>query len=183
MIVRINAKVEKALRDAMGHVAHAEADRIEPALAMLDGAERTEALALSIMVACYVVVDVCQSQWPDDASVQRIADGLTTVGTTAERLHLSAGEIYAYLSRSVLDAEPLEDVIPDEPMFTRLPIIVAQRAVGLYRPDKGKGWWDYLDQIESAIENAAALDTTVLPAAVMRAYLTKPEAGGQGQST
>jgi hypothetical protein len=182
MIVRINAKAEKALREAMGHVAHSEADQIEPALAMLDDAERTEALALSIMVACYVVVDVCQNQWPDDASVQRIADGLATIGTAAERLHLDTGEIYAYLSRSVLGTEPLEDVIPDEPMFTRLPIIVAQRAVGVYRPDKGKGWWDYLDQIESAIEIASALDTTVLPAAVMRAYLPKPEAEGQAQS-
>jgi hypothetical protein len=173
MITRVNAKVEKALREAMGHVAHAEADQIEPALAVLDGAERTEALGLGIMVACYVVVDACGTQWPDDANVRQIAEDLATTGTTAERLRLDAKMIYEYLSRTVLGSDSLEDVIPDEPMFTRLPVIVAQRAAVVYRP-KDKHWWEYLDQIESAIEIASALDATVLPAAVMRAYLPKP---------
>jgi hypothetical protein len=36
MIARIDPTVEKALREAMGHVAHAQADQIEPALAALD---------------------------------------------------------------------------------------------------------------------------------------------------
>ena len=34
--------------------------------------------------------------------------------------------------------------------------------------------YEYLDQIESAVEAAWALDLSVLPAAVMRAYLPKP---------
>ena len=178
MIARINPKVDKALREAMGHVAHAEADQIEPALAVLDDAERTEALALAIMIACYVMVDACGTQWPTQASVRRIAEDLATTGTTAKRLQLDAEEIYAYLSRTVLGSERLEDVIPDEPAFTRLPVIVAQRAAVGYSP-KEMDTWDYLDQIESAIEIASALDTTVLPAAVMRAYLPKPEAGNQ----
>jgi hypothetical protein len=42
--------------------------------------------------------------------------------------------------------------------------------------------WDYLDRIESAIETASALEASVLPAAVMRAYLPKPQAGGQAHS-
>jgi hypothetical protein len=178
MIARINPKVEKALREAMGHVAHAEADQIEPALAALDDRERAEALGLAVMIACYVIVDACGTQWPTQASVQRIAEDLATTGTTAKRLQLDAGEIYAYLSRTVLGPERLEDVIPDEPQFTRLPIIVAQRAAVGYSPGD-LDTWDYLDRIESAIEIASALDTTVLPAAVMRAYLTKPEAGDQ----
>jgi hypothetical protein len=177
MIARMNAKVEKALRDAMGHVAHAEPDQIEAPLADLTDAERTEALALAILIACYVVVDACGSQWPDDGDVRRFARSLATIGTTAERLKLDEGQIYAYLSRTVLGTDSIEDVIPDEPMFTRLPVIVAQRAAVVYRP-KDKHWWDYLDQIEAAIEIASALDATVLPAAVMRAYLPKPATEG-----
>jgi len=69
-------------------------------------------------------------------------------------------------------------VIPERTKAERLAIMVAQRATGVYRSDKGKDWWDYLDQIESAIEIASALDATVLPAAVMRAYLPKPKAEG-----
>jgi hypothetical protein len=52
VIARINPKVERALRDAMGHVAHAEADRIESAFVVLDDAERTEALTLSVLITC-----------------------------------------------------------------------------------------------------------------------------------
>ena len=172
MIARINAKAEKALREAMGHVAHGETDQIETPLVVLNDAERAEAFGLAVMVACYVTIDACGTQWPTDASARKIADDLATAGTTARRLHLDAGQIYRYLSRVVLGPDTIEEVVPDEPMFTRLPVIVAQRAAVVYRP-KEEHWWDYLDQIESAIEVALALDAAVLPAAVMRAYLPK----------
>jgi hypothetical protein len=172
MITRIDAKVEKALREAMGHVAHAEADQIEPSLAVLDEAERTEALGLAIMVACYAVVDACGTKWPTDASVRRIAEDLATTGTTAQQLQLDAEELNTYLSRSVLGGLAPEEVIADAVMATCMPVIVAQRAAVVYRPTD-KHWWEYLDQIESAIEVTWALDATVLPAAVMRAYLPK----------
>lgn len=173
MIARINAQAEKALREAMGHVARAELDQIEQSLAVLDETERSEAFGLAIMVACYVMIDACGTQWPTDASTRKIADGLATVGTTADRLHLDAGQIYSYLSRVVLGTETIADVVPAEPMFTRLPVIVAQRAAVVYSP-KGKSTWEYLDQIESAIEIASALEATVLPAVLMRAYLPSP---------
>jgi len=175
MITRINAKVEKALRSAMAHVAHAEADQIEPSLAILDQAERTEALGLAVMVAGYVMVDACGIHWPDDdASVRQIAEDLATSGTTARRLQLDAQEIYNYLTRSVLGGLAPEDVIPDEAQATRMAVIVAQRAAVGYSP-KEMDWWVYLDQIESAIEVAWALDASVLPAVIMRAYLPKTE--------
>jgi len=178
MIARFNAKVEKAMREAMSHVARAEADQIEPALAVLDDKERAEALRLALLVACYVMIDVCDNKWPNQASVRQIAEDVATTGTTAKQLHLDAEQIHAYLSRVVAGPERLEDVIPGEPSFTRLPLIVALQALAVYSP-KGMGIWDYLDQIESAIEIASALDAQVLPAAVMRAYLSRPEAGGQ----
>jgi hypothetical protein len=182
MIARINAKPEKALREAIGSVPHADADQIAAPLTALDDRERAEAVGLAIIITCYVAVDVSGTTWPTDTSVRRIAEDLAATGMLAKRLHLDAGKIYAYLSRTVLGPERLEDVIPDEPQFTRLPIIVAGQALAVYSP-KEVGMWDYLDRIESAIEVASALDTTVLPAAVMRAYLTKPGAGGQVQST
>jgi hypothetical protein len=176
MTTRITARVEKALRAAMAHVAHAEADQIEPALAVLDEAERTEALGLAIMIAGYVVVDACGTQWPTDASTRRIAEDLAATGSSARRLHLDAEEIYMYLSRSVVGGLAPEEVIPDKARATRLAVIVAEQATVVFSP-KEMDWWVYLDQIESAIETAMALDAAVLPAAVMRAYLPKPATG------
>ena len=177
MIARISVKAEKALRQAMAHVAHVEADQIEPSLAVLDDAERAEALGLAIMVAGYVVIDACGTQWPTDASVRRIAGDLATTGSTARQLQLDAEEIYVYLSRSVLGGLAPGDVIADEARAMGLAVTVAQRSTVVYSP-KEMDWWVYLDQIESAIEVAWALDATVLPATVMRAYLPKPVASG-----
>jgi hypothetical protein len=175
MIARINGKVERALREALGSVPRVEADQIAAPLARLDDSERAEALGLALIITCYVMVDACGSTWPVESSVRRIARALATTSTNAERLRLDPEQIYEYLSRTVLGPERLEDVIPDEPAFTRLPVIVAGEALAVYSP-KEMGKWDYLDQIESAIEVASALDATVLPAAVMRAYLPKPKA-------
>lgn len=178
MIARIDAKAEKALREALDRVAHVEEDQITAPLALLDDRERTEALSLAGLIACYVVVDACGAMWPSEANVRQVAEALATTGTTAERLHLDAEEIHAYLSRTVFGSDRLEDVIPDEPQFTRLPVVVTLQALAVYSP-KEMSIWAYLDQIESAIEVAWALDAAALPAAVMRAYMPKPEAGHQ----
>jgi hypothetical protein len=177
MIFQINAKAEKALREALTNVARAEADQITAPLLALDDTERAAALGIALMVTGYVGVHACGAQWPNDASVRQIAEDIATAGAAAKRLQLDAGQIYAYLSRAVFGPEQVEDVLPDEPEFTRLPVIVAEQALAVYCP-KNMGIWDYLDRIESAIEVASALDVSVLPAAVMRAYLPKP--GGQG---
>jgi hypothetical protein len=125
-------------------------------------------------VTCYVMVDVCGSTWPVQSSVRRIAEDLATTGTLPKRLQLDAEEVHAYLSRVVVGPERLQDVIPDEPAFTRLPVIVALQALAVFSP-KEMEVWDYLDQVESAIEIALALEAVVLPAAVMRAYMPKPK--------
>lgn len=177
MTALINTKVETALRESLASVPRAEEDQISAPFAALDDTERAEALGLVIAITCYVMVDVSDNTWPDRDGARQIAEALATTGTTAKRLRLDVEEIYAYLLRVVLGPERIEDVIPDEPQFTRLPVIVGQRALAVYHP-KTMSMWDYLDQIESAIEVASAFDAAVLPAAVMRAYLPKPEAGG-----
>jgi hypothetical protein len=176
MITRINAKVEKVLREAVGDVPRVEPDQIGAPFSKLDDDERAEAIGLAIIITCYVMVDVCGNTWPVESTVRRIAEDLATGTSTAERLHLDPEQIHAYLSRAVLRSERLEDVIPDEPAFTRLPLIVAGEALAVYAP-KEMGMWDYLDHVESAIEAASALPAYVLPAAVMFAYLPKPKAG------
>lgn len=173
----INAKVEKALREALYSVTQIDEEQVPPSLAALDESERTAAVGLAVVIAAYIIVDVAGSQWPVKSSVERFSRTVATKLSTAQRLHLDPDQIYAYMSRTALGPERLEDVIPDEPAFTRLPVIVAGEALAIYAP-KGMGMWDYLDRIEAAIETAATLDSSVLPAAVMRAYMPKPRSSG-----
>jgi hypothetical protein len=170
MIARINNKPERALREAITSVLRSEVELIPPSLAALDDEDRTEALTLASIFICYIVVDACGNLWPSKANARRIAEDLATTGAHAERVHLDPELIYAYLWRTVLGPERLEDVVPDEPTFTWLPVHVLAQALAVYSP-KEMDIWDYLDRIESAIEVASALDASVLPAAVMRAYL------------
>lgn len=178
MIAQINAKAEKALREAIHSVTHIETDQIPPSLAALGDRERAEAVGLAIIATAYVIVDVAGSQWPVKSSVERFSKTVATKSTLAQRLRLDPDEIYAYMSKTVLGPEQLEDVIPDEPAFTRLPVVVLGEALAAYAP-KGMGMWDYLDRIEAALETASALDAAVIPAAVMRGYMPKPQSSGQ----
>jgi hypothetical protein len=178
MLVRISAKVEEALRGALENVPRGKEDKITAPLDALDDTERAEALALATVVTAYVMIDVCGNQWPVAASVRRIAEDLATTGKTARRLRLDAEEIHAYLSRVVLGPDQMQDVFPGEPQFTRLPVIVAQGALSVYGPQE-IDIWDYLDQIESAIEVASALDESVVPAVVLRARQPKPQTQGE----
>jgi hypothetical protein len=179
MVARIDPRVEKAVRKAMGHAARVEEDELDSVLAGLDDAQRLEAASLGMTVAGYVIITAGEGKWPNDATVRHIAGDLATTGETARRLRLDAAEVYAYLARAALGLEPLEDVIPDGKQATRLTVIVAVLALTLYGPE-GKEWWEYLDQIEAAIEIAWALDASVLPAAVFRAHLPKAESLRKG---
>lgn len=173
MIARINPKAEKALREALFSVTRIGADEVPPSLAALDDQERMEVLGLAVIVASYVFIEACGSRWPVRTSLQRIARTVATKSTNAKRLALDPDQIYEYLSRTVFGRERLEDVIADEPAATRLPVVVAGEALAIYAPEE-MGKWDYLDVIETGIEEASALEARVLPAAVMRAYMKAP---------
>jgi hypothetical protein len=174
MIARFNATAETALRKSFTSVARLDEDPVGPAFATLDDKERVEAVGLAIMIAGYVMVDVCDSRWPNQASVRQIAEDLATTGRVARQLQLDAGQIYEYLSQTVMGDKRDTGFAPDEQSFTRLAVIVAERALVVYCP-KDMEIWAYLDQIESAIETAWALGPAALPAAVLRAYMPEPK--------
>lgn len=170
MIARIDAKTEKALREALHGVTRTGKDEVPPTLAALDEGERAAVGGLAVIVTAYVLIDACGNQWPIRSSLERIANTLATKTTQAREQGWDPDQIFAYLSRTVFGRERLEDVIPEEPTFTWLPIAVAVEALAVY--SKGySSMWDYLDRIEAGIEEAEALNERALPAAVMRAYM------------
>lgn len=170
MIARIDATADKSLREALQGVVRAGKDEIPPTLAALDEEGRAAVIALAVTVTAYVLIDACGNQWPVRSSLERIAGTLATKSTQAREQGWDPDQIHAYLARTVFGRERLESVIPDEPAFTRLPIAVAMEALAVYSA-KEESVWDYLDQIEAGIEEAAALNERVLPAVVMRAYM------------
>jgi hypothetical protein len=173
----INAKAETALREALAAVTRLELDQIEPALDVLDERELAEALGVAVLITGYVAVDSCGTDWPTQHSIRRIAKDLATTGTVSKQLKLDSEKIYQFLSRVVLGSESVDKFFkPEDPEFARFPIIVAHRATGVYCPREIE-IWDYMDQIESAIEAAWTLPSTVLTAAVLRSYLPSTKSG------
>lgn len=173
MTAQINPKTEKALRESIHELTRIEADQVPPSLAALNEKERAEVGGLAVIIASYVLIEACGNQWPVRSSVQKIAKTLATKSSDARRMQLAPEKIEAYLSGTVFGRDRLEDVIPDEPEFTRMPIVVAGEALAVY--SKGySSMWDYLDRVEAGIEAASTLDEMVLPAAVMRAYMKQP---------
>lgn len=174
MNARIDAKIEKSLREALHEAVRIGKDEVPPTLAALDEQERTAVGALALTVTAYVLVAACGSQWPLQGSLEKIAETLATKSRKAREEELDPNQIYAYLSRIVFGRERLEDVIPDEPAYTRLPIVVAMEAIAAYAPEE-MDIWDYLDVVEAGIEEAEALNERALPAAIMRAYMKPAE--------
>jgi hypothetical protein len=174
MAARIDAKTEKSLREALHGVTRTGKDEIPPTLAALDEHERTAVGALALTVTAYALIAACGNQWPVKSSRERIARTLATKTKGARAEGLDPEQIYAYLSRTVFGKERLEDVIPDEPAYTRLPIVVAMDALAVYSPGE-TGIWDYLAQIEAGIEEASGLNERAIPAAVMLAYMKPSE--------
>jgi hypothetical protein len=114
-------------------------------------------------------------QWPSEAVVRKIAHNAATAET---HLHLNEPEIYDYISRAVLGSEPIDDVFfAVETAFT-LPVLITASMLLTFCP-RDKEWWEYLDAIWNAIESAAAVDMSVLPALMLRARRT---AGGAQES-
>jgi hypothetical protein len=70
-------------------------------------------------------------------------------------------------------------VFPDIAVSTALPILATASILVSLRPKnlREKHWWDYLDVIEGASEQATTLDPAVLPALMFRvrgAQMRKP---------
>lgn len=167
------------MRKALAAVAGAEIDQIDPALGALDERERGEALGVAVLVTGYVAVDSCGTDWPTQHSIRRIAEDLAATGTVSRKLRLDPERIAGYLSRVVLGREFLDEFFePGDPDFVRFPVIVANRATGVNCP-RDIEIWDYMDQIESAIEAAGRLQAAGLTAAALRSNLPSSKSGVQ----
>jgi len=163
---RIDPSIEKPTRDLLRHAIRGDLDQMGQQVYAIGDERYLECIALCIAIVGYVAIDVCQ-RWPTDADLREIA---RHAAETTEEFEIDATAVFDFLSRVVFGSEKLDQVFPDIAVSTTLPILATASILASFRPQQigDKRWWEYLDQIEGATEQAGALDSAVLPALMFR---------------
>jgi hypothetical protein len=173
----IDTRVEKPTRDLLEKVIGGEHREIARTLEDLGGHRFAECLSLCLRVTGYVVIDVCGHRWPTDSELRRIARRMSEADLG---FALAETDAYDFLAHVALGFEPLADVFADEEQAGSVLLLTTASLLVIYRPD-GMHWQEYLDMIEGALEEAAALSQAAFPAALLLARRTRAlESRGTG---
>jgi hypothetical protein len=157
---RIDPNTEKPTRDLLGHAIRGELDEMSRLVYAIGDQRYLECITLCIAITGYVAVDVCRIQWPADADLREIA---RHAASTSDDYDLDETAVFDFLSRIVFGADKLDQVFPDLAVSTTLPVLATARILLSFCP-RDKDWWEYLDVIEVASEQATVVDPAVLPA-------------------
>lgn len=163
--MQIDPAVEQSARKLLGHAMRAELEDAARLASSFSDAQFQQVLELCVATAGYVVIDVCGMEWPTEANLRKIAKNVAEAGT---KLDLDPEAVFAFLSRVVLHAEPLREVFMAEQDAAMVPLLITSRILVVYCP-QGRDQWDYLDEIEDALEVASSLKPSVYPAVFLRA--------------
>jgi hypothetical protein len=161
--VVIDPRIEDQTRTLIRHAVRGELDELESLLAETGPERLTECLVLCLRVAGYIAIDVCGHAWPTDADLGEIARRMSAVDLD---FSLEEPDAYVFLSRAALGFEPLFDVFADKQKAIVVPILTTAALLVSYRTG-GRHWWEYLDVIEQALEQAAPLPKETVPAVLL----------------
>jgi hypothetical protein len=159
----IDPDVEGPTRDLFGHVIRGESQQVAKLVQSLGEQRFAQCLSLCLRIAGYIAIDVSGYQWPASADLREIAQRMVAVDSGFK---LAESDVYDYLSRAALGFEPLTDVFPDNEQAASVPLLATATLLVAYRPGS-KHWWEYLDVIEGALEEAAPLSRAAFPAALL----------------
>lgn len=166
---KFDRKVEDRTRDMLGHAMRGEVDKIPPILQSMDIEQIHESVNLCILVSGYIAIDICRSNWPDDAFIRRIAENAVKA---ENELNFDVEQVYNFLSRVALRFEPVDKVFADTGDVVLAPILITGSLLLTFSP-KGKNQWEWLDEIEAATEVAASMSPSVYPAVVLRSQIPR----------
>ena len=176
----IDPKVENSARDLIGHAVRGELDELAGLLAALDPERRIECLVLCLRISGYIAIDICGHIWPTDADVREMAGEISTADLNFK---LSEADAYAFLRRAALGFEPIFDVFPEKDKAVAVPIFATAALLTSYRREP-QHWWEYLDVIEQALEQAAPLPKETVPAVLLWSRINHAvETGRSGERT
>jgi hypothetical protein len=144
--MKIDDRVEPLAREGLQAAVRKDEDRFDRALkAFPDDASRRAAVELLIAICGYVVLDLYGGQRPNDEQVRALA---LQVAQTEGWVELTADEVADFL-RLVLGEQARE--IEPETGAVLVFVVTASLLAGRPTPE-GKYWFNYLDQVEAALE-------------------------------
>lgn len=173
----IEPQTEEQTRTLIGHAVRGELDEFEHLLAETSPERLTDCLVLCLRVAGYVAIDVSGHAWPTDANQHEIAQRMAAVDLD---FNLEETDAYDFLSKAVLGFRPLFDVFPDKQKAIVVPLLTTAALLASYRPG-GRHWWEYLDIIEQALEQAAPLPKETVPAVLLWSRLNHATESREGK--
>lgn len=147
--MKIDDKVEPLVRDALHGAIKHDIDRLDTSLkAFRDEASRRKATQLLVAVCGYVLVDLYGGQKPNDEQIQALAEQVTRSEGGWSGLD-DPSEIAAFIRLALGDGS--QHVEPDAGVLMIF-VVTARLLAGRPMPE-GKWWFNYLDQVEAALEN------------------------------
>lgn len=148
--MKIDEHVESLVRDALHGAVKRDIDRLDASLkAFHDKASRRAATGLLMAVSAYVVLDLYGGQRPSDEQLRALAD---KVAEEESWSNLTAEEINTYL-HTVLGDKTEPPLDPDAGVLMIF-IVTGSLLSGRPKPE-GQWWFNYLDQVEAALEKAS----------------------------
>jgi hypothetical protein len=160
---RIEPSIEKPTRDLLTHAIRGELEEMGRQVYALGDRRYLECISLCITISGYLAIDIAE-RWPTDADLREIAD---RASQASDDYDLDTSAVFEFLSRVVYGPDKLDQVFPDIAISTTLPVLATAQILLTFCP-RDKEWWEYLDVIEEATEQAASLMPSVLPALMFR---------------
>ncbi|MEU7584736.1 hypothetical protein AB0A95_00375 [Micromonospora sp. NPDC049230] len=146
--MKISSRVEPLTRSAIHAAVQQDPSKLETALqALPDDQAVREAVELALAVTQLVLRDIHQGE-PSDEEIRAVAAEIVRAEAWA---HATDEQVSAFLLRLV-KGEPFAGAVPTENVVI-LAIVSAANLLSSCRRDDEE-WWNYLDRLEAALENA-----------------------------
>ncbi|KXK59781.1 hypothetical protein AWW66_22415 [Micromonospora rosaria] len=147
--MRIDDRVEHLVREALHWVVKRDAESLDAALAaFVDEKTRRESLELLVAVAGFVLIDLHQGR-PNHAQVQVVAEKVAHMEAWA---NITSDEVAVFMNAILAGRSLAEDLRTEDVVV--LAFVVAGSLLSSRELPEGQWWFDYLDQVEAAIEAA-----------------------------
>lgn len=145
--MKIDERVEPLIRDALHSAVKRDIDRLDTSLkAFRDDASRRTATELLMAISAYVVLDLYSNQRPTGEQLDALAAKVAQEESWSD---LTPEEIATYL-HTVLGESTEPPLDPDAGVLMIF-IVTASLLAGRPKPE-GKWWFNYLDEVEGALE-------------------------------
>jgi len=165
--MRIDPKVEAPTRKMLEHAIRGELDELSETIQAVGDDQRfRRCIDLCVVIAGYIAVDVLGPEWPTDAGLREMAQAAARSQVPYE---MDESKIYDYLKKSAVGFQALDQVFSTGEEMTTWPIVITASLMLTFCP-REKELWEYLDDIEGALEAADSVKPSALPAMVLRAH-------------